>query len=239
MKRGQDHITSPTEQDGYIKDMASAYFTATQERSYDSPNIIGKHDHYFMRDRDGNRAEITTLHTTIGIDHDMKDVIDPTEIQRLEDTRNLRLEREAARKDFHPDDPAQLQDSPHPLSDRRPSSSFPTPGDDPVYAAMRLRLPHDVSDDKVAQMAVEARHIGIHHERQLADVDIEGRQIVCTGVRPGTEITLSMDTAAPPKDESMALAQGLDQQAFQQAQAREMQQAQQMAMQQSGPVMSL
>ena len=238
IQSAKDRLASPTEQDGYIKDMMSAYFTATQERAYDSPDIIGKHDHYFMRDREGSWVEMTTLHTAIGIDHGMKDVTDPVEIQRLEDTRNLRLEREAARKDFHPDDPGQLKDSPHPLSDHRPSSSFPVPGDDPVYAAMRLQLPLGVSDDKVAEMAAQARHIGIHDERQLAGVDIEGSQIVCTGVRPGTEVALPMDTPAPPKEESIALAQNLDQQAFDQAQMREMQQAQQMAMQQNGPSMS-
>ena len=239
MQSAEDRIVSPTEQDGYIGDMVSAYFTARKERSYDFPNIIGKYDHYFIRDRDGGWVEMTTLHTAIGIDHDMKDVTDPAVIQRLEDTRNLRLEREAARKDFHPDDPGQLKDSPHPLSDHRPSSSFPVPGDDPVYAAMRLQLPLGISDDKVAEMAAQARHIGIHNERQLAGVDIEGSQIVCTGVRPGTEIALSMDTLPPPKEQSITLAQNLDQQAFDQAQMREMQQAQQMAMQQSGPSMAL
>lgn len=239
MQSAEDRIVSPTEQDGYIGDMVSAYFTARKERSYDFPNIIGKYDHYFIRDRDGGWVEMTTLHTAIGIDHDMKDVTDPAVIQRLEDTRNLRLEREAARKDFHPDDPGQLKNSPHPLSDHRPSSSFPVPGDDPVYAAMRLQLPLGVSDDKVAEMAARARHIGIHTERQLAGVDIEGSQIVCTGVKPGTEIVLSLDTPAPPKEQSIDFAQNLDQQAFEQAQMREMQQAQQMTMQQSGPSMAL
>ncbi|KAF1008437.1 MAG: hypothetical protein GAK28_00858 [Luteibacter sp.] len=104
---------------------------------------------------------------------------------------------------------------------------------------MRLQLPLGVSDDKVAEMAAQARHIGIHNERQLAGVNIEGSQIVCTGVRPETEIALPVDAPAPPKEQSIALAQNLDQQAFDQAQMREMQQAQQMAMQQSGPVMTL
>lgn len=55
------------------------------------------------------------------------------------------------------------------------------------------------------------------------------------GVRPGREVTVAMDTPAPPKEQSIALAGGLDQQIFEQSQ----QQAQQMAMQQEGPVMRL
>ena len=239
IRSAMDRITSPTSQDGYFTDMTWAYLTATQELSYQSPDVIGRNKHYFERDNEGNWAEISAMNTILGGMPHMKKVTDPDEIQRLEDTYKLRLEREAARKDFHPDDPGQLKDSPHPLSDHRAPSSFPVPGDDPVYAAMRLQLPLGVSDDKVAEMAAKARHIGIHNERQLAGVDIEGSQILCTGVRPGTEISLSMDTLAPPKEQSIDLAQNLDQQAFEQAQMRQMQQAQQMAVAQSGPSMAL
>ncbi|URX64148.1 hypothetical protein KR767_08925 [Luteibacter anthropi] len=230
-----DRVMSPDDQKGYITDMAAAYFTAMKDRSHLSPDIIGQKDHYFGRDRNGDWSEFRTLHTAIGTETDMRDVTDPKTIQELEDTRSLRLERKAAREAFHPDDPGKLQASPHPLADSRPSSSFPSEADDPVYASMRLQLPLDVSDEKVAQMAVRARGIGIHHERDLAGVDVEGRELVCRGVRPGSEVTVAMDTPAPPKEQSIALARGLDQQVFEQSQ----QQAQQMAMQQEGPVMRL
>ena len=230
-----DRVMSPDDQKGYITDMAAAYFTAMKDRSHLSPDIIGQKDHYFGRDRNGDWSEFRALHTAIGTETDMRDVTDPKTIQELEDTRNLRLERKAAREAFHPDDPGKLHASPHPLADSRPSSSFPSAGDDPVYASMRLQLPLDVSDDKVAQMAVRARGIGIHHERDLAGVDVEGRELVCRGVRPGSEVAVAMDTPAPPKEQSIALARGLDQQVYEQSQ----QQAQQMAMQQEGPVMRL
>ncbi|UPG85488.1 hypothetical protein L2Y94_19635 [Luteibacter aegosomatis] len=234
-----DRVMSPDEQKGYIADMASAYLHAAQERSYARPYIIGGNENFFMRERNGQWVEVEHLHTAIGSDTTYNDVTEPEIVRRLEDTYQLRLEREAARNAWHPDDPAVLQTSPRPLADQRPSATFPKPGDDPVYASIRLQLPLEVSDDKAAEVAAKVRGIGVHDEDALRSVDIDDGNIVCHGVRPGTAIAVPMDTPSPPKEESMALAAQSDASMLQQMQAMEMQQAQQVAMQRSGPVMSM
>lgn len=234
-----DRVMSPDEQKGYIADMASAYLHAAQQRSYARPYIIGGKENFFMRERNGQWVEVEQLHTAIGSETIYNDVTEPEIVKQLEDTYQLRLEREAARKAWHPDDPAELQTSPQPLADQRPSATFPRPGDDPVYASIRLQLPLEVSDDKAAEVAAKVRGIGVHDEDALRSVDIDDGTIVCHGTRPGTAIAVPMDTPSPPKEESMALAAQRDASMLQQMQAMEMQQAQQVAMRRSGPVMSM
>ncbi|HVI54018.1 MAG TPA: hypothetical protein VM621_03070, partial [Luteibacter sp.] len=148
----------------------------------------------------------------------------------------------AAREAMHPDDPGRHIASPHPLAVTSPRATVPKAGDDPIYAAIRGQLPMDVSDDKAAEPALQARRLGIHHPNQLGDIDIEERRIVSAGMYGGPVIDLSIDTPAPPKEESLAQATQLDQQAVAMQQEKDMQmqmQMQQVAMQQSGPVMSL
>jgi hypothetical protein len=119
---------------------------------------------------------------------------------------------------------------------------MPKAGDDPIYVAIRSQLPMEVSDDKVAEAALQARHLGIRQPGQLGDIDIRERRIVSAGVYEGPSIDLSIDTPARPKDESLTQATQLDQQATAMQQQQDMQmqmQLQQVAMQQSGPAMGL
>lgn len=170
----------------------------------------------------------------------MDDVKDPRLLRELEDTHHLRMERQVARKDFHPDDPGRLIGSPHPLADARPRTSLPGEGADPLYTAIRMQLPMDVSDDKVAQMALQARHSNIRDADELCGVDIQGDRLVCTGVRPGSVATLDMASPAPPMELSLAQGRQFDAQAQQQAiEAQGQWASRQMAQNQSGPVMRL
>jgi hypothetical protein len=117
---------------------------------------------------------------------------------------------------------------------------LPKPGDDPIYVAIRNQLPMDVSDDKAAEAALQARRLGLHHPDQLGNVDIEERRIVSSGMYGGPTIDVSIDTPAPLKDESLAQAAQLNQQAVEMQQQQDVQmQMQQLAMQQSGPAMGL
>jgi hypothetical protein len=227
----------------YVRDMAVAYLDAHDERSHTNPNIIGRTDHYYARDRTGEWAEIHHTQVPAGMQMDlMDDVNDPAMRQRLEDTYQLRQERAAAHEAMHPDDPGRHMVSPHPLANVMPRATVPKPGDDPIYVAIRNQLPMEVSDDKAAEAALQARRVGIHHPDQLGDVDIEERRIVSAGMYGGPTIDVSIDTPAPLKEESLAQAAQLDQQAVAMQQQQDMQmqmQMQQVAMQQSGPAMSL
>lgn len=249
LHRGKDTLLSlaaaqdmpVAERAAYARDMGAAYLGAFNERPHDAPNLIGRTDHYYARDRQGAWVEIHHARPTIGVRLDqMDDVTDPAVRQRLEETHDLRRERAAAREALHPDDPGRHIDSPHPLAGHTPRSTLPKPGDDPLYAAIRNQLPMEVSDDKAAEVALRARHAGIHRPDRLPAVDIEDRHIVFEGTRRGAPVAVSIDTPAPPKEETLAQAGQLDQQALQaQQQQQEMQQSQQMAMQRSGPVMRL
>ncbi|MGF6711028.1 hypothetical protein QFZ41_001992 [Luteibacter sp. W1I16] len=249
LHRGKDTLLNlATAQDmpvaeraAYARDMGAAYLGAFDERSHDAPNVIGRIDHYYARDHEGAWVEIHHAQPTIGVRLDqMDDVTDPAVRQRLEDTYRLRQERAAAREAMHPDDPGRHIESPHPLAVHRSRSTLPKPGDDPLYAAIRNQLPMEVSDDKAAEVALRARHAGIHRPDRLPAVEIEERHIVFDGTRRGVPVAVSMDTPAPPREESLAQAVQLDQQAMQVLlQQQEMQQSQQMVMQRSGPVMRL
>lgn len=225
----------------YVRDMAAAYLDAHDERSHTNPNIIGRTDHYYARDRAGEWAEIHHTQVPAGMQMDLvDDVNDPAARQRLEDTYQLREERAAAHEAMHPDDPGRHMVSPHPLASATPRATVPKPGDDPIYVAIRNQLPMEVSDHKAAEAALLARRVGIHHLDQLGDVDIEERRIVSAGMYGGPTIDVSIDTPAPLKEESLAQAAQLDQQAVAMQQQQDMQmQMQQVAMQQSAPAMSL
>lgn len=196
---------SLAESASYGADMAAAWTSAIGDRSHLDPNVIGRNDHFYGRDRHGEWTEFTLAQPHVGLPvNEMTDVRDPGLLQELEDTHRLRMERQAARKDFHPDDPGRLVGSPHPLADAAPRTSLPQAGADPLYAAIRMQLPMDVSDDKAAQMALHARRYDIRHADDLRDVGIQGRHIVCTGRRPDAVASLDLASPAPPMEQSMA-----------------------------------
>ncbi|WP_051943401.1 MULTISPECIES: hypothetical protein [Luteibacter] len=232
---------SAAERASYGADMAAAWTSAIGDRSHMEPNVIGRNDHFFGRDRNGDWSEFTSAQPTTTVSYtEMKDVTDPRLLRELEDTRSLRLEREAARKDFHPDDPGRLIGSPHPMADAHPRTSLPSAHSDPLYASLRMQLPMEISNDKAAQMALVARQSNIRDASELCDVEVQGRSIVCTGIRPGSVATLDLAPPAPPMERSLAQGQQWDAALQQQALDASMQQAsQQASVTRTGPVMGL
>ncbi|WP_052191353.1 hypothetical protein [Luteibacter sp. 9133] len=230
---------STAERASYGADMAAAWTSAIGDRSHMDPNVIGRNDHFFGRDRNGDWSEFTSAQPTTTVSFtEMKDVTDPRLLRELEDTRSLRLEREAARKDFHPDDPGRLIGSPHPMADAHPRTSLPSAHSDPLYASLRMQLPMEISNDKAAQMALVARQSNIRDASELCDVEVQGRSIVCTGIRPGSVATLDLASPAPPMERSLAQGQQRDAALQQQARDASMQQAsQQTSVTRTGPVM--
>lgn len=230
---------SVAERATYGADMAAAWSSAIGDRSHLHPDIIGRNDHFYGRDGNGDWTEFTTAQPVIGVSvNEMTEVKEPRLLKELEDTRHLRMERENARTHFHPDDPGRLVASPHPLADAQPHTRLPAQGADPLYASIRMQLPMDVPDDKVAQMALHARRADIRNAEELCGVDIQGPNLVSTGIRPGSVGTLAMASPAPPMEQSLAEGRQYDAQMQQQAaEAQARQASQQMAMRQGGPVM--
>ena len=199
------------ERAAYARDMAVAYTGALNERSHDAPNVIGRNDHYYMRDRNGEWMELRHAEPVMGIRHDQLDDVPEAQRRVLEDTHHLRLQRAAAREAFHPNDPGRLVESAHPLTHAKPRSTLPRPDDDPLYAAVRHRLPMEISDAKAAEVAMRARRIDIHNPQDLGSVDVEDGRILCRDQYTGKVISTECDSAPPPKEESIALGQRMDQ----------------------------
>ncbi|MBB3228591.1 hypothetical protein FHW69_003233 [Luteibacter sp. Sphag1AF] len=228
------------EQRSYSVDMMSAYSAATIERPHTNPTLIGTRHDYYQRDRMGAwthvQAAVTPRHPPL-----MTRVTHPDAHAWLEDTYRLRLERQRARDEIHPEDRSELLPSPHPVAVRKPRASTPVPGDDPLYAELRVKLPMQVSDDQVAVLACDVRRAGFRRPGCVQDAQLEDNQITIS--MPDRTLTLDMETRVPPREESMELAQQLDEEArqlaMQQAMERELVARQEVTMRHRGPVMRL
>lgn len=227
----------------YLSDMTGAYLRASSERSHTDPHVIGNNEHYFVHKGEGDWSEVNYLRPDMGERIDSMHSIDVRTRTMLEDTHRLRHEREAAHDAFHPEDPGKHIPSPQPIASARPRSTLPMPGDDPIYAAIRSQLPIEVTDDKAAEAALQARRTGIHDADQLPPVDLDANDmIVCGWEHRRPMFELDAVTPAPPREESLELAIELDAWAAQMELAMPMQQQMQMdvqAMAQEGPSMSM
>lgn len=105
----------------YMTRMGVARTEATQALRNGDPNRIGSEGFYALYDtRSGQWTQVTSM----GGQVTMRPVHDADEIQRLDDTRQLRLQRQELRGQFHPDDPYRDQPivrSPYLLSDGTPA----------------------------------------------------------------------------------------------------------------------
>ncbi|MBB3228933.1 hypothetical protein FHW69_003581 [Luteibacter sp. Sphag1AF] len=227
----------------YSKDMSAAYFSALDQWTNQRPHFIGDRKHYFARERDGAWIEIMaspmSMNSSMGATMDeplMRDVTDPAERAQLEDTYQLRREREKARDATHPDDTSQLVPSQHPLTHVVPRASAPLPGEDPLYSNLRQRLPMEVSNDQVALLSCHVRRYESLRPISVNDAQLEDNQMVVT--MPHKRVTLSMDVPAPPKEFSMEQAQQLDADAREQAIERQISFARQLAMERRGHSLS-
>lgn len=123
------------ESGAYTLRMTAARALATQALGNTDPDLIGTEALHYQRMRDG------WLRVSPTPQGDLTDIVrDPALIRSLDDTRELRLERQRMREDFHPDDPAHMRGierSPWLLSESRP-------GDEPApvqTAALRGTAP--------------------------------------------------------------------------------------------------
>jgi len=111
------------------------------------------------------------------------------------------------------------------------SPTAPERRTDPLIAHVRGILPHDASDDRVAQIALAAKQGGIEAGK-IRTVDVIDQTMVLTGTTPGTRASIDLTLPPPPAEESQ---QQLGALADQQVQAQQAQ----LNQQQISPSMSM
>ncbi|WP_127170033.1 XVIPCD domain-containing protein [Xanthomonas sp. BRIP62415] len=107
----------------YMGRMAGARTLATQALPNTDPDRIGAVSSYALYDA---RSKQWTQVTTSGEVPTSQPIRDAHQLQELNDTRQLRLDRQELRREFHPDDPYRnlpIVRSPYLLSDNTPSNA--------------------------------------------------------------------------------------------------------------------
>lgn len=230
----------------YAMDMFAARKAANHAWPNTDPNVIGTQSSYYTYEAKTGRwvsvSETEVPNPAItGPIINTHPVTDPKLIDALNDTRALRLHRQEQNHAFHPDDPGQRVSTPKTIADihdQAPNlaqTTAPRLTDDPLYAALRLRLPLEVSDDQVARATVLAKQGGIEDSARLDRVMLDGERVHMRGLHYGNA-TLDLNQPVPPRHESLQQAAQWDQQQAQDQQAQQQQVA--MQQQQPGPTMS-
>jgi hypothetical protein len=130
---GQFNATS------YLADVGAARAEASVSRSNTDPNVIGATSVYYMYNR--RDADWSLVTTSIAGVH-MSEVRDSRKLAELNDARDVRLERQQMRDDFHPSDPNRsrpIMRSPWTLAENEvtPPSSDPRSPNAHGYAMYR------------------------------------------------------------------------------------------------------
>lgn len=105
----------------YTGRMTAARGLAHYALSSTDPDRIGAENYAHIYDK---KAHGWYTHVSVGDQDSLQPVRDPGQIRQLEDTRELRLERQQLRQQFHPDDPYRQQPimaSPQTLADTDPA----------------------------------------------------------------------------------------------------------------------
>ena len=81
--------------------------------------------------------------------------------------------------------------------------------DAPLFDALRQRLPPETSPDRLAQIALAARHGGVT-AGNLQAVDVDGQRLHVVSNVPGLRGSIDLASAPPPQAESLQQLQQLD-----------------------------
>ena len=201
----------------YLKDLGVAYATATSTAAQIDPDVIQRGayrfqfveaTHQWVYDMPSDIAEL-------GFRTPPKEVTDPRERADLDDARAVRIERQQKAHDIHPDDPfRQLAQSPFVIADAgagpavaaRASAREVAPA---LFDELRQRLPADLSDERVAQVALAARESGIR-AGQVRNVLVENDVVYVAGRVPGMLGQVDLNKPAPPLQETLQRSAALD-----------------------------
>jgi hypothetical protein len=149
----------------YTARMGLAYATATQMRSNVNPDVIGATSFYHMRDRQSGEWWSVSSGGGMGMPM-MRRETNAGTIAELNETREVRLERQADSRRFHPDDPARRLDDPI-LRSPRTIAQNDTPNTEQRFAALD---PHGIdllpaaARQRLEQALAQARRLGLPEE---------------------------------------------------------------------------
>lgn len=210
----------------YVWDMGAARAVAHAARPNTDPDLIGAQQHYYRFDRSAGTWTEIRERLDGGIERMpvISQVTDPKALAQLNDTRDLRLQRQALREQFHPDDTYRsIAKSPQTVADARDARNdlvvLPAQAmrlndamhpDHALYRnvqqALRAQLPDGavVSEDRLAQLTTAAKEARIGtHER--IDLLVGETLIVMWGQHPAH--VAKVDLAAMPVPSAQDSAQ--------------------------------
>lgn len=231
----------------YLADMGAARLEATQARANTSPDVIGAQAHYYLHsERDRGWMQVSQAP---GAPPHFRAVNHPEQLRDLDDTRQVRLEREAKRGQFHPDDPYRsIAVSPQTLADAHTpaqapatrlagsmpdgASGRPAPFassehvDHPLYCSVRRQLAAQlpagatVSEDRLAQLTLAAKLAHIAPHERL-DIRVGETHLSLRGEHPAHLARVDLAAPVPPAEESARQAEQRNAEAAQVQQARQ------------------
>lgn len=209
----------------YLWDMGVARAVAHDARPNTDPDVIGQQLHYHRFDRSARTW--TEIHERLdgGIERMpiVGKVTDPKTLAELNDTRDLRLQRQELRGQFHPEDPYRnIAKSPQTLADVRDIRADPVALSAPavrlndvrhpdhvlyrnVQRELQAQLPDSavVSEDRLAQLTAAARKARIGtHER--IDLLIGDTAIVMQGQHPAHVARVDLSAMPVPSAQDSA-----------------------------------
>ncbi|MDC8748369.1 hypothetical protein NY751_20365 [Xanthomonas campestris] len=174
---------------GYMGRMAGARTLATQALPNTDPDRIGAVSSYALYDA---RSRQWTQVTSAGETPTYQPIRDADQLQELNETRQLRLDRQELRREFHPDDPYRnlpIVRSPYLLSESTPSNAQEQAMQ--VAAAVSVATPDQPGHPRFAL-----------HQQCSAGVDALDRQLGRQPDQSSACMTASLTT--------LAAANGLD-----------------------------
>lgn len=196
---------SRNESAAYAGQLSAAWAMASADRPHTDPDIIGAQRYYAMRDASSGTWEQVVVPSGPGMVLPIRHAIrDPAAISALEDTRNLRLERQELRTRFHPDDPyREIARSPWSLADNEvspdergnalasgPAASHGNPADGALHRhvqqSLQAQLPPGatVAPERIAQLAEAARQAGIQPGERIRIAAGDDAHLTLQGEHP-------------------------------------------------------
>jgi len=203
----------------YVGEMAAARMAANSALPNTNPNIIGSLNHnYVYSARENSWSEILQRSgASVPLPPRITTVTDERLIDRLNDTRALRLDRLASRDERHPDDPTRtIARSPITLAEangseqdaniRLASDTGPSwvPLSQNIQRALAEKLPEGavVSDDRIAQFTAAARNARIGAQEKI-ELNLASDVVTIRGSHPAHVAQVDLTRPLPTAEESL------------------------------------
>jgi hypothetical protein len=205
-----DHGDDRLGQAEYLKDLGVAHAAAAGSAPQVDPDLIQRGvDRYRFDERAGQWLQLAASN---GHDVPGEPVTHPKEVAELDDARHVRLERAHKAQDIHPADPyRELAKSPLAPALVEASTLRGRDVAPALYDELKQHLPADMSEERLAQVALAAREGGVK-AGHIRAVLVENDTVYVAGRIPGMLGTVDLKTPAPALQDTLQRAAALDQQ---------------------------